>query len=128
MAPTPDLVSMVEYYDDPSPRSMLGLIHRFVFDTGRFGDDVEQIAADRADYAARPDIRRSHERTFWLDGPPLVFAPEVLADIENEVLLRPRPGRPDHPRGGVVPPRAAPPERPAARAPAHRPLGADRAG
>ena len=87
MAPTPDLMSMVRYYDDPSPRSMQGLIHRFMFDTGRFGDTVEQIATDRAAYAARPDIRRSHERTFSLEGPPLVFTSEVLADIENEVLV-----------------------------------------
>lgn len=87
MIPTPDLLAMITYYDDPSPEAMLSLINAFMFDTSRYGAAIEQIATDRAEYAARPDIRRSHERTFSLDGPPLVFTPEQLAGIHHEVLL-----------------------------------------
>ena len=87
MTPTPDLFSMIRYYDDPSPESMLRLINAFMYDTSRYGDAIGQIAADRAAYAARADIRRSHERTFSLEGPPLVFTPEDLAKIHHEVLV-----------------------------------------
>lgn len=87
MTPTPDLFAMVKYYDNPSPESMLALINAFMFDTSRYGDAIGQIATDRAKYAARPGIRRSHERTFSPDGPPLVFTPEQLAGIHHEILL-----------------------------------------
>ena len=101
MTPTPDLLAMVRYYDDPSPTSMLALIRAFMVDTSRYGDTIEQIAADRAAYAARPDIRRSHERTFSPAGPPLVFTPEQLAGIPHEVLLI--HGREDR----IIPPAAS---------------------
>ena len=42
---------------------------------------------DRAAFAARPDIRRSHERTFSPEGPVLGFSPEQLAGIAHEILL-----------------------------------------
>lgn len=87
MTPTPDLLAMVKYYDDPTPEAMLSLIKAFLFDTSRYGDAIEQIATDRARYAARPDISRSHERTFSPQGPPLVFTAQQLAGIHHEVLL-----------------------------------------
>lgn len=87
MVPTPDLIRMVTYYDDPSTASMLDLIGRFVHDTTLFGDQVGQIAEDRAAYAAREDIRRSHLRTFSPDGAPLVFGEDALGGIEHEVLV-----------------------------------------
>ena len=46
-----------------------------------------QIAADRAEVAAREDIRRSHLRTFSPDGLLLVFPCRGLTAIEHEVLL-----------------------------------------
>ena len=101
MTPTPDLLAMVRYYDDPSPESMLALIRAFMVDTSRYGDTIEQIAADRAAYAARPDIRRSHERTFSQAGPPLVFTPEQLAGIPHEILVL--HGREDR----IIPPAAS---------------------
>ena len=87
MTPTPDLLAMVRYYDDPSPEAMLDLIWALHVDTSRYGDAIDQIATDRAAYAARADIRRSHERTFSPQGPPLVFTPEQLAGIHHEVLV-----------------------------------------
>ena len=87
MVPTADLIAMMRYYDDPSPESMLALIRAFMVDTSRYGDTIQDIAADRAAYASRPEIRRSHERTFSSQGPPLVFTPEQLADVHHEILL-----------------------------------------
>jgi len=85
--PTADLIKMITYYDDPSPEAMLDLMGRFLHDPGRYGDDLDQIAADRAEIAARGDIRRSHLRTFSPDGPLLVFDVETLTGIDHEVLL-----------------------------------------
>jgi 2-hydroxymuconate-semialdehyde hydrolase len=87
MVPTEDLIAMVTYYSDPSPDSMRDLLGRFIVDTGLYGDRLGEIAADRAGYAAREDIRRSHLRTFSPEGPPLVFSDEALSSITHEVLL-----------------------------------------
>lgn len=87
MTPTPDLIAMITYYDDPGDGPMQDLIGRFVFDTGLFGDEIGAIAADRAALAGRDDVRRSHLRTFSPEGPPLVFTEEELAGIRHEVLL-----------------------------------------
>ena len=85
--PTADLIKMITYYDDPSPEAMLDLMGRFLHDPGLYGDRIDEIAADRAEVAAREDIRRSHLRTFSPDGPLLVFPVEALTAIEHEVLL-----------------------------------------
>lgn len=87
ITPGPDLLAMIMYYNDPSAASMTDLMHRFMVDTGRFGAALGQIAADRAEVAARADIRRSHLRTFSPDGAPLVFTEERLACIEHEILV-----------------------------------------
>lgn len=87
MVPTPDLVAMVRYYDDPSPDAMLDLLQRFMVDTGLYGDRLGEIVADRAAAAARDDVRRSHLRTFSPEGAPLVFTAEELAAIPHPVLV-----------------------------------------
>ncbi|MEZ5115061.1 MAG: alpha/beta hydrolase [Candidatus Nanopelagicales bacterium] len=86
ITPTPDLVTMIRYYDDPSPEAMADLLGRFMYDTSRYGDRLGGIAADRAAVAAREDIRQSHLRTFSPEGTPLVFSEEALATIDHEVL------------------------------------------
>lgn len=85
--PTPDLIRMVRYYEEPTADAMLDLLGRFVYDTGGFGDSIRQIAADRAVFAGRADIRRSHERTFTPEAEPLWFPGEALAGIKHEVLV-----------------------------------------
>jgi 2-hydroxymuconate-semialdehyde hydrolase len=87
MVPTEDLIAMVRYYDDPSADAMLDLMGRFMVDTGLYGDRIRQIAEDRAVYASRDDIRRSHVRTFSPEGPPLVFTEDVLGSIRHEILV-----------------------------------------
>ena len=87
MIPTPDLLAMITYYDDPSPEAMLACSTPSCSTPAATATAIEQIATDRAEYAARHDIRRSHLRTFSPDGPPLVFTPEQLAGIHHEVLL-----------------------------------------
>jgi 2-hydroxymuconate-semialdehyde hydrolase len=85
--PTPDLIRMVRYYEEPTAEAMLDLLGRFMYDTSGFGDSIRQIAADRAVFASRADIRRSHERTFSPEAEPLWFSAEALAGITHEVLV-----------------------------------------
>jgi len=87
LPPTEDLISMITFYDDPTPARMKDLIGRFVHDPAMFGDAVDQIAEDRVVAATRPEVRRAHLATFAPDAPPLVFSPEELAAITHEVLV-----------------------------------------
>lgn len=85
--PTPDLMRMVRYYEEPTADAMLDLLERFVYDPSGFGGSIRQIAADRAVFAGRADIQRSHERTFTPEAEPLWFSGEFLAGITHEVLV-----------------------------------------
>lgn len=87
MPPTEDLIRMITFYREPTPATMRDLIGRFVYDTAMFGDQLQEISEDRTAVATRPDVRRSHEATFAPGGAPLVYTPEQLSTITQEVLL-----------------------------------------
>ena len=86
--PTPELVRMIRFYDDPSAGTMVALMRAFVHDPAMFGDELDAIAAARLPRAVRADVRRSHLATFDMEaGPPVRFEPEQLATIAQPVLL-----------------------------------------
>lgn len=85
--PSEDLIKMVLYYQNESPDAMRDLLQRFMYDTATFGDTLDQIANDRAAFAGRQDIKRSHMRTFTPEPQPLLFGVEELAAINHEVLV-----------------------------------------
>lgn len=87
LPPSENLVKMVRYYQDTSPDAMRDLLQLFMHDTASFGEDLDLIAKSRAVFAAREDIRRSHERTFTPEPTPLFFTGEQLAEITHEVLV-----------------------------------------
>jgi 2-hydroxymuconate-semialdehyde hydrolase len=64
MTPSPDLISMITYYDEPSADRMLDLIGRFMFDTGLFGGEIDRIAEDSQETLAtiRHDVLVMHGR------------------------------------------------------------------
>jgi len=85
--PTPDLVTMVRFYEDPTPAAMRKLMDNFIFDTAAFGGDLDAIAEDRVRKALRPEVKRSHLATFDPSGSPLAFPPGQLAAITHEILV-----------------------------------------
>lgn len=85
--PTPELISMVTFYDDPSVERMARLLPCFVHDPALFGDRLDEIAADRLERALRDDVRRSHLATFDPAGAPVRFEPDQLAGVQNDVLV-----------------------------------------
>ncbi|QGF23786.1 alpha/beta fold hydrolase [Raineyella fluvialis] len=87
VSPTEDLIRMITFYNDPTPGTMQDLIGRFVYDTAMLGDRLQEISEDRTAVAIRPDVRGSHQTTFAPGEAPLVYSPEELATITQEVLL-----------------------------------------
>ncbi len=85
--PTPDLISMVTFYDDPSVEAMAALLPRFVYDPALFQGRLQEIATDRLARASRPDVRRSHLATFDPAGAPVRFGQEQLATVQHQVLV-----------------------------------------
>jgi len=85
--PTEDLIRLVRYYEHESAEAMQDLISCFVYDQSSFGDSITEIATERAAFAGREEIRRSHLRTFTPEPEPLRFSPELLASINHEVLV-----------------------------------------
>ncbi|MEV8451599.1 alpha/beta hydrolase [Streptomyces sp. NPDC052095] len=87
LAPTADLMRLITFYDDPSPKAMAELLVRFVDDTALFAGRLDEIAADRAAKAARPGVRRSHLATFDPRHGPVAYTEEELAAITHEALV-----------------------------------------
>ncbi|MGE3288084.1 MAG: alpha/beta fold hydrolase [Pseudonocardia sp.] len=87
LAPTPDLLRMIRFYEDPTGAAMRELLPRFVHDPALFAGRLEEIAATRLATASRPEVRRSHLATFDPAGEPVRYTPEELARIEQQALV-----------------------------------------
>ncbi|MEU0991720.1 alpha/beta hydrolase [Streptomyces sp. NPDC005953] len=86
-APTPALMKLITFYDDPTPRAMAELISYMLHDPGLFGDRLGAIADERLAMAVRPQVERSHRQTFAM-APGGIGLPEIaLRRIPNDVLL-----------------------------------------
>lgn len=88
-APTPELMKLITFYNDPSIESMKELISYMLVNPGLFGDRLNEIAEERLKVALRPEVRRSHELTFAPStGLVGMSVPETaLGRITNDVLL-----------------------------------------
>lgn len=87
LTPTPDLIKLITFYDDPTKEAMASLFQAFVYDLDAFGADVDAIAQERLQVALRPEVRRSHLGTFDPAGEMLFFSPEELATITQPTLV-----------------------------------------
>jgi 2-hydroxymuconate-semialdehyde hydrolase len=86
LVPTPDLIKLITFYEDPTREAMANLFRAFVYDVDAFGADIDAIAEQRLEVASRPEVRRSHLGTF-APGPMLTFSPEELAAITQRTLV-----------------------------------------
>jgi 2-hydroxymuconate-semialdehyde hydrolase len=85
LEPTPDLIKLITYFDDPTVEAMADLLIRFVHDKSAFGDTVEAVAAERMPIVRRPWIEAGHRAMF---GPEmLAFGPDDLAKIDIPALV-----------------------------------------
>jgi 2-hydroxymuconate-semialdehyde hydrolase len=83
---TPELLSLIFFYEDPTVDAMTELMTSFVHDPSAFGDDLRAIAAERIPRAIRPEVERSHRATFS-PGEPLPIDEESMATIAQPVLV-----------------------------------------
>jgi len=87
VAPTPDLLRLIRFYDDPSEAAMRELLPRFLHDPALLAGRLEQIAATRFAIASRADVRRSHLATFDPAHEPVRYTPEQLTGIAQQTLV-----------------------------------------
>ena len=87
LAPTPGLLLLILFYDNPTVEAMRALLPKFVADPAVFGDQLDRIAAERIPRATRPEVERSHRATFARAGDPLPINHTTLATITQPVLL-----------------------------------------
>ena len=86
LAPTPQLIKLVTFFDDPSLEAMTALLTEFVHDKAAFGDRIEDFAAGRMELVSRPEIEAAHRGMFG-EGEMLTFAPDDLARIAVPTLV-----------------------------------------
>lgn len=85
--PTPELLSLILFYNDPSVEAMAELMSKFVYDPASWGDQLGAIAAERMPRAMRPEVERSHRATFSFGGDPLPINEESMGAISQPVLV-----------------------------------------
>ncbi|MEV0666473.1 alpha/beta fold hydrolase [Actinomadura luteofluorescens] len=85
LEPTPDLIKLITYFDDPTTEAMADLLIRFVHDKDAFGDTVEAVAAERMPIVRRPWIEAGHRAMFAPEM--LAFEPGDLAKIDIPALV-----------------------------------------
>lgn len=85
--PTPELLSLILFYEDPTVEAMAELMTKFVFDPAVLGDELHAIADERMARAIRPEVERSHRATFAFAGDPLPISEETMATIGQPVLV-----------------------------------------
>lgn len=85
LQPTPGLVQLVTYFDDPTVEAMADLLIQFVHDKSSFGDRVEEVAAERMPIVQRPHIEAGHRAMFAPEM--LTFSPEELARLDVPTLV-----------------------------------------
>jgi 2-hydroxymuconate-semialdehyde hydrolase len=86
LAPTPDLIKLVTYFDDPTVEAMADLLLAFVHDKDAFGPRVDEIAAERMALVGRPEVEASH-RGMFAPGEMLSFQPGDLAAMDVPTLV-----------------------------------------
>lgn len=84
--PTPELIRLVTFYQEPTAEAMAELLACFVVGPACLGGELAKIAAARLPVALRDEVRRSHLATF-APGPPLPFAPADLGRIAAPALV-----------------------------------------
>lgn len=85
LQPTPGLVKLVTFFDDPTVEAMADLLIQFVHDKQAFGDKVEEVAAERMLMARRPWIEAGHRAMFAPEM--LSFSPDDLAAMKVPALV-----------------------------------------
>lgn len=83
--PSPALMKLVLFYEDPTEAAMADLMTEFVSDPSVLGDRLGSIAASRMPMARREDVRRSHIATFTPVDVPMVDT-DAVAQITQPVL------------------------------------------
>lgn len=85
LEPTPGLIKLITYFDNPTVEAMADLLVQFVHDKEAFGDKVSEVAAERMEIVHRPGIEAGHRAMF---GPEMLsFSPEDLAAMHVPALV-----------------------------------------
>lgn len=84
--PTPEIVRMKNFFNDPTIQAFRNLITWFLYDESVLGEDLERIIHSRYENIMKPEIRELYPKLF---GNPLelVIPPSALRRIQQPVLL-----------------------------------------
>lgn len=85
LEPTPDLIKLVTFFDNPTVEAMQELLLKFVHDKQAFGPKVDEVAAGRMALVGRPEVEASHRAMF---APEMMsFSPADLAKLDIPALV-----------------------------------------
>jgi 2-hydroxymuconate-semialdehyde hydrolase len=86
LTPTPGLIKLITFFDEPTADRMAELLLLFVHDKEAFGPRIREIAEQRLEITRRPEVEASH-RGMFAPGEMLSFSPEELARFDVPALV-----------------------------------------
>ncbi|MGV9633353.1 alpha/beta fold hydrolase [Nocardia rhamnosiphila] len=85
--PTPEVIRMVNFYDDPSLEAFEALMRWFVHDEKILGDSFSEIVAQRHRDLLRPEVRRSFRSAFSSPPSQMAVPPAALRRMHHPFLV-----------------------------------------
>lgn len=85
LQPTPGLIQLITYFDNPTVEAMAELLVQFVHNKEAFGDKVSEVAAERMKLVHRPEIEAGHRAMFAPEM--LSFSPDELGEMDVPTLV-----------------------------------------
>lgn len=85
--PTPEIVRMKNFFNDPTIEAFRNLIKWFMYDEKVLGDDFEKIVQTRYENLMRPGMNELYPTLFPTNPMELLIPPSALKRIKQEVLL-----------------------------------------
>ncbi|MDN7245167.1 alpha/beta fold hydrolase [Planococcus shenhongbingii] len=85
--PTPEIVRMTGFFNDPTIESFGNLIRWFMYDETVLEDDINDIIRTRYENIMRPEVRELYPKLFPKNPAEMLIPPSALRRMTNQTLL-----------------------------------------
>lgn len=85
--PTPEIVRMTGFFNDPTIEAFGNLIRWFMYDETVLEDDINEIIRSRYENIMRPEVRELYPKLFPKNPAELLIPPSALRRMTNRTLL-----------------------------------------
>ncbi len=87
ISPTPEIIRMTRFYNNPTKNAFRNLVTWFLYDESALGDELDEIIESRYETMMRPEIKAIYPKLFSSTPFELSLPKSALRRIKHPVLL-----------------------------------------